>query len=63
MLKYATMLQFSMEGREDCPKCKGTGRVKEKNGTIHICYDCLLSGKMDQHDKNVKSAEELRIKL
>jgi len=48
--------------KPDCPKCKGTGRVKTENG-ISVCYDCLLSGDMDQHDKNLKSAEELRIKL
>ena len=50
-------------GRENCPKCQGTGRVKEKDGTIHVCYDCLQDGGMDQHDKNLKSAEDLRIKL
>jgi hypothetical protein len=51
------------EGRTNCQKCKGTGRIKEKDGTIHICYDCLLSGSMDQHDKNPKTAEDARIKL
>ena len=50
-------------GRENCPKCKGTGRIKEKDGTIHVCFDCLMDGGMDQHDKNLKSAEDLRIKL
>ena len=50
-------------GRVDCPKCRGTGRVKEKDGTIHVCFDCLNDGGMDQHDKNLKSADELRIKL
>jgi len=48
---------------DDCPKCRGERIIKEKNGTVHICYECLLSGKMDQHDKNPKTAEELRIKL
>ena len=37
-----------------CPKCKGVGRVKDKNGTIHTCYDCLEKGEMNQHDKNPK---------
>ena len=50
-------------GRENCQKCRGTGRVKEKDGTIHVCYDCLKDGGMDQHDKDLKSAEDLRIKL
>ena len=47
----------------DCPKCKGKRIIKEKDGTIHTCFDCLSQGKMDQHDKNPKTAEELRIKL
>jgi len=46
-----------------CPKCNNTGKVKERDGTIHICFDCLNAGRLDQHDKNLKSAEELRIKL
>jgi len=48
---------------EVCQKCKGTGRIKEENGSIHTCFDCLSKGKMDQHDKKMKSAEELGIKL
>jgi len=46
-----------------CEKCHGTGRVKEKDGSIHICYDCLKSGKLDQHDKKIKDAKEFGIKL
>ncbi len=36
-----------------CKKCNGTGIVKEKNGSIHTCYDCLLKNteKFDQHGK------------
>ncbi len=48
---------------EDCPKCHGKKIIKEKDGTVHTCFDCLNRGQMDQHDKNIKSAEELRIKL
>lgn len=48
---------------EECPKCKGTGRIKDPDGTVHICYDCLLSGKLDQHNKSLKDARELGIKL
>lgn len=51
------------EGRINCPKCNGTKIIREKDGTVHTCYDCLLSGDMDQHDKNPKTAEDLRIKL
>ena len=51
------------EEQYDCDKCKGARRIKEKDGTIHICFDCLNSGRLDQHDKKMKSAEELGIKL
>jgi len=46
-----------------CPKCSNTGKIKERDGTVHICFDCLQSGRLDQHDKKLKSAEELGIKL
>ncbi|MEM3405421.1 MAG: hypothetical protein QW117_00380 [Candidatus Pacearchaeota archaeon] len=39
-----------------CQKCKGTGVIKEKDGTIHTCWDCLGEGKMDQHSKDVKES-------
>ncbi|MCX6749512.1 MAG: hypothetical protein NTW17_02075 [Candidatus Pacearchaeota archaeon] len=52
-----------MVSEMECKKCRGTGRIKDKDGTIHICYDCLLKGKMDQHEKNPKTAEDFRIKL
>ncbi|MBI2045508.1 hypothetical protein HYT23_05610 [Candidatus Pacearchaeota archaeon] len=48
---------------QNCPKCRGTGRVREADGSIHTCFDCLQKGEMDQHDKRTKSAEELGIKL
>jgi Ribonuclease G/E len=46
-----------------CEKCKGTGIIKEKDGTVHICFDCLNSGRLDQHNKNIKDASDLGIKL
>jgi hypothetical protein len=48
---------------QDCPKCHGTGRIREKDGTIHICFDCLQAGRLDQHDKKLKDASDLGIKL
>ena len=48
---------------ENCPKCKGTGRIRKEDGSIQTCFDCLLKGAMDQHDKKLKSADELGIKL
>jgi ribosomal protein L37AE/L43A len=41
---------------KNCPKCKGTGVVKEADGSIHTCWDCLQDGNMDQHSKNLKEA-------
>ncbi len=48
-----------------CEKCKGTGRVKTKDGTISICFDCLQRGEMDQHgDKNkMRDAKDFGIKI
>lgn len=46
-----------------CEKCKGTGMIKEKNGQIHICFDCLAAGRLDQHDKKIRDASDFGIKL
>jgi len=51
------------EEHYDCPKCKGERRIREKDGSIHICFDCLQAGRLDQHDKKMKSAQDLGIKL
>ncbi|MDO8623287.1 MAG: hypothetical protein Q7R52_03495 [archaeon] len=40
----------------NCPKCKGTGVVKESNGMIHTCWDCLQKGEYDVHSKNIKES-------
>lgn len=40
----------------NCPKCKGTGMVKERDGSIHTCFDCLMHGDMDQHDEHLKDS-------
>jgi hypothetical protein len=44
------------EIKDDCPKCHGKRQIKEKDGTIHICFECLVSGRLDQHDKNVRDS-------
>ncbi|MEM4625375.1 MAG: hypothetical protein QXJ28_01235 [Candidatus Pacearchaeota archaeon] len=36
-----------------CEKCKDTGMVKDKDGTVHTCWDCLNSDKLDQHSKRI----------
>ena len=56
------VLKF-MEIEAECKKCRGTRRIREKDGTIHVCYECLAKGKMDQHEKNPKTAEDFRMKL
>ncbi len=38
---------------KECPYCHGTGIVKEKNGVVHTCWDCLSRGKLDAHSENV----------
>ena len=37
--------------KDVCEKCNNTGMIKEKNGTVHTCFDCLESGRMEQHGK------------
>ncbi len=43
----------SYSSSSKCPKCNGTGIVKEKHGGVHVCYSCLQSGKLDIHSKNI----------
>ena len=38
-----------------CPKCNGTGRIKDSEG-IHTCFDCLLSGKLDNYEREIKTS-------
>lgn len=44
------------ENNYHCPKCNNTGIVKEKDGSVHCCFDCLAAGRMDEHDKNPKDS-------
>jgi len=41
---------------EICEKCNNTGMVKEKDGTVHTCWDCLNKEKLSQHSKQVKDS-------
>lgn len=36
-----------------CQECKGTKRVREKDGSIRPCWKCLLEGEMDQHSEKL----------
>lgn len=49
--------------KDDCQKCHGKRQVTGKDGTISICFDCLAAGRLDQHDKKVKSQSELGVKI
>lgn len=33
----------------ECPKCQGAGIIKDKDGTIHTCFDCLKNDRFEQH--------------
>jgi len=46
---------------KDCPKCHGTGVVKEASGQIHTCWDCLNSGSMDTHSKEVSEFKQIKV--
>jgi hypothetical protein len=39
-----------------CPKCKGKGIVRGEDGSVSTCFDCLMNGRLDQHNKNVKDS-------
>ena len=46
-----------MESKEpDCVKCQGKRRIMKADGTIGPCFDCLIAGRMDQHDKHPKDS-------
>ncbi|MBS3099593.1 hypothetical protein J4463_00035 [Candidatus Pacearchaeota archaeon] len=46
-------METSSYGQIKCDKCNGTGVVREKNGEIHTCWDCLEKGKLDVHSKSL----------
>jgi hypothetical protein len=40
-----------MERLVKCIKCNDTGIVKDKNGTVHTCFDCLEADRFEQHGR------------
>ncbi len=45
------------ENNGKCPKCDGTGIVKEKDGSCHTCWDCLAKGVMNQHSEKLPDSK------
>ena len=45
------------QGSYICQKCQDTGIVREKSGQVHVCFDCLQSGKLDVHSKKVPDSK------
>ena len=44
------------EDNEICEKCKGTRVIKEADGSVHTCWECLQNGRLDMHSKHVKDS-------
>lgn len=42
---------------KNCPKCHGTGIIKEKNGVVHTCWDCLQNGDMEVHSEELPDSK------
>jgi len=40
-----------------CMKCKDTGIVKDPDGRVHVCWDCLNSGRLDVHSKDLPESK------
>jgi hypothetical protein len=49
--------------KDDCPKCHGKRNITQKDGTISICFQCLVEGRMDQHTTKIKDASDYGISL
>lgn len=46
-----------MDKGEKCSKCGNTGTVKDKDGTVHVCWDCLREGRLDVHSKKLPDSK------
>tara|TARA_Y100000310_G_scaffold318133_1_gene371832 strand:- start:194 stop:421 length:228 start_codon:yes stop_codon:yes gene_type:complete len=45
----------------ECPDCKDNGIVKEQDGSVHTCWKCLETGKLDVHSKNIPENKEVKL--
>ena len=46
----------SIREAEKCSKCNGSGIVKDEDGSVHVCYECLEKGRLDVHSKDLKDS-------
>jgi DnaJ-class molecular chaperone len=46
-----------MRDEEVCQKCKGTGMVKESDGSVHTCWDCMMAGRLNQHSDKLPDSK------
>lgn len=53
-------MEFERNVGEKCSRCHDTGRIKAKDGSVQVCMDCLLAGRLDVHSEKLP---EHRIKL
>lgn len=42
---------------DECPKCHNTGIVKEHDGSVHTCWDCLQKGQLNVHSDRVPDSK------
>ncbi len=40
-----------------CHDCKGEKIIKEKDGSVHTCWTCLLEGRLDNHSKTLPDSD------
>jgi hypothetical protein len=44
-----------------CTKCNGTGKIKDADGTVHTCWECLIEGRLDNHSKKLPDRPDIRL--
>ena len=47
---------------ETCPKCNGSGRVRDESG-IHTCFDCLIAGRLDNQAREINTQEKPKLRI
>ncbi len=55
-LSLPPLKELKEEKQPICKKCNDKGFVKEANGSVHVCFDCLSAGRLDVHSTNIKGS-------